>query len=80
MKKSFLLNMLGIFCGIFGVAVLGGVEITVSATLVLLLPAGLLLIAAASLLAAGLTAPVGHASHRAAHAATAAGAPVRRAA
>lgn len=79
MKKSFLLNMLGIFCGIFGVGVLGGVEVTVSATLVLLLPAGLLLIAAASLLSAGLAAPVRHTS-RGVRSANATGAPVRRAA
>lgn len=57
MKKSFLLNMLGILCGIFGVALLGSVEITVSATLFILFPAALLLVACAGLLSAGLAAP-----------------------
>lgn len=52
MKKTFIRDMLGILCGIAGIAVLGGVQVTVSATLLLLAPAALLLLAGAGLLAA----------------------------
>lgn len=80
MKRSFIANMLGIFCGIFAVAVLGSVEITVSATLVRLLPAGLLFVASAACFSVGLAPEKTRRTHHTQSSVTSRAVPLRRAA
>lgn len=60
MKQSFLLNMLAILAGLFGIMALSGVSLADSSSLYRLLAAGLLFVGSWQLFVRGLADPVAH--------------------